>query len=167
MGRPPTKSTKALIKAKFTAEAKFWKSKVGREVWLRTQVDKLIDKIDPLEAVSVIATTFVVYDLIKSSDELLVAARNNTIKGLWAFLDLTTSDIFNPLYEWIFTSMETKLTAEQEAQLKKIRESPDFIVFIKSFALAYILIKHSGQIIAGVGDLFKFIASALGILLVV
>jgi len=100
-----------------------------------------------------------VYDLIKSTPELLVAAKNSIISGIWGFLDLTTSDIFNPIYEAVFGGMIQNLTTEQKAELERIRNTPDFILFIKSFAIAYLLVKHTGAIISGAGDLVKFIAS--------
>jgi len=49
MGKPPIKTTKALVKAKLTAEAKFLKSNIRREMWLRQQLERFLDKIDPVE----------------------------------------------------------------------------------------------------------------------
>jgi len=153
MGRPPVKSTRALVKAKLVAEAKFMNSNIGREVWLRSQVERLIDKIDPLELTATIAGAFVVYDLIKSMPELLAQARVTTI--------IAVSPILAVLIDKLLGGIA--ITSEQQAELDKIRNQPDFMLFVKSFVISYLMIKHSGQIINGVGNLTGFIAGMLGL----
>jgi len=152
MPRPPIKSTKALVKAKLVAEAKFMNSNVGREVWLRSQVEKLIDKIDPLEITATIAGAFVVYDLIKSTPEMLAQARVTTLIAISPLLAIIVDKLLGGL----------AITSEQQAELDKIRNTPDFMLFVKSFVISYLMIKHSGQIISGVGNLTGFIAGMLG-----
>jgi len=153
MGRPPVKSTRALVKAKLVAEAKFMNSNIGREVWLRAQVERLIDKIDPLELVATVSGAFVVYDLIKSMPELLAQARVTTIIAISPILAILIDNLIGGL----------ALTQEQQAELDKIRNQPDFMLFVKSFVISYLMIKHSGQIINGVGNLTGFIAGMLGL----
>ena len=150
MGRPPTKSTKALIKAKLTAEAKFYKSNIGREVWLRTQVERLIDKIDPLELAAAIGGTIIVYDIIKGTEELIVAV--SYWKG------------FPGSIKWFETIInKTELDEESKKLIQSIKDTPDFNLYIKSFVISYMMVKHSGQIISGVGNVTSFISGMFGL----
>jgi len=152
MGRPPVKSTRALVKAKLVAEAKFMNSNIGREVWLRQQVEKLIDKIDPLELVSTVMGAFVVYDLIKSTPELVAQAKVTTLIAISPILAVIVDKLLGGL----------AISQEQSEELARIRDTPDFMLFVKSFVISYLMIKHSGQIINGVGNLTGFIAGMLG-----
>jgi len=152
MGRPPVKRERAMIKAKLTAEAKFDKSPIGREVWLREQAEKLIDKIDPIELLAAIGGMFIVYDLIKNTQEMLVVASSRL--G-WAGY----SPIFTIIID-MFGGFD--LTAEQKAEIEKIRTSTDIGLYIQSFVISYAMIRHSGQIISGVGNMTSFVAGFLG-----
>jgi len=152
MGRPPVKRERAMIKAKLTAEAKFSKTPLGRELWLREQVEKLIDKIDPLELAAVVTGTFVIYDLIKSIPEMLAQARITALVSISPFLAIIIDRLFGGL----------ELTNEQKAEIEAIKNTPDFMLFAKSFVLSYMMVKHSGQIISGVGNLTSFVAGMLG-----
>jgi len=143
----------ALTKAKLVADAKSYKSIAGREVWLRGQIEKLIDKIDPLELIAVVAGTFIVYDLIKNTQELLVAANSRLSWAGYSPIFTMVIDLFGG-----FT-----ITAEQKAEIERIRNTPDVGLFIQSFAISYMMIRHSGQIISGVGNLTSFVGGALGL----
>jgi len=160
MGRPPVKSEMAMTRARLVAQAKFLRTPIGREVWLRSQVEKLIDKIDPLELVEVFATTFIIYDLIKSTPPLLAKAWEADIAlATWLTSRIGVIDL-SPIIKILFGN--GTLSDEQWRQLNEVRNTPDFSLLIKSFALAYMLVKHSGQIINGVGNITKFVAGALG-----
>jgi len=153
MGKPPIKSTKALVKAKLTAEAKFYKSNEGREVWLRSQVERLIDKIDPLELMATVCGTFIIYDLIVSTPELMAEWRARVIIAASPALAFIIDKFLGGI----------QMTAEQKAQYEKIKNTPDFELYIKCFAISYVMIKHSGQIVNGVGNLTKFVAGMIGL----
>jgi len=141
------------VKAKLDAEARFDKSALGREQWLREQAEKLIDKIDPLELTATVAGAFVIYDLIMATPEFLAEAKKIAI--------ISVSPILAIIIDKFLGGIE--LTAEQKAEYQKLRETPDFILFIKSFAISYMMIKNGGQIISGVGSITKFVAGALGL----
>jgi len=157
LGRPPVKSTKALAGAKLAGEAKFYKSKQGREAWTRAQVERMIDKIDPLELLAVGASTFIVYDIIKSTPEMLAQAKSFVLTPPFA----SAIPFIALIYDRIWG--DATLTDEQKAQFKAIQDEADFPLFVKSFAIAYILVKHSGQIISGVGNVTGMIAGFLGL----
>jgi len=153
MPRPPVKSTKALTKAKLETEAKFKLSKKGIESAL---VD-MINRVDPIELMAVTCGTFVVYDIVKSIPELSARAADflftPPIGVAWPILSVIIDRLFG----------DQDLTSEQIEELRRIRDTPDFFLFIKSFFISYILIKHSGQIIAGVGNITGFISTFLGL----
>jgi len=166
MGRPPVKSTRALVKAKLVAEAKFMNSNIGKEVWTRQQIERLIEKIDPLELIAVIGGTVVIYDLIKSIPELMALAVEYTA---WSRAMLVISAM--PLFSWIIekinpgaleNDLKIELTAEQKAQFEAVKKEFDPVILVKSFVISYLMIKHSGQIINGVGNMTGFVASMLG-----
>jgi hypothetical protein len=73
---------------------------------------------------------------------------------------------FNPS-AWY--ALRAKIEAERAAELaeynKQLSEY-EFKVWLQSFTIAYILVKHSGQIINGIGNMFGFIGSFLGLKMV-
>lgn len=153
MGRPPVKSTKALIKAELDAKAKFKLSPKGIE----SSLIEMINRIDPIEALAVVSGTFVVYDIFKSTPELLAQAKSflftPPVAVAWPIVSI--------IIERIWGNQE--LTEQQKADLLKIKNEVDPVLMVKSFFIAYILVKHSGQIIAGVGNITGFIAGFLGL----
>lgn len=153
MGPPPVKSTKKLIKAELEARAKFKLSPKGIEA----SIIDMINRIDPIEALAVISGTFVVYDIFKSTPELLAQAKSflftPPVAVAWPIISLIIDRIWG----------NQELTEAQKADLAKIRKEVDPVLMVKSFFIAYILVKHSGQIIAGVGNITGFIAGFLGL----
>lgn len=141
------------VKANLEAQAKFNRSAKG----LEASIVRMIDRIDPLEFLGVAATSFMVYDIIKSTPEMLAQAK--------AFLFTPPIAVAIPfisiLIERLFGSQE--ITEEQKIQLNQLRDEADLMLFVKSFAIAYILVKHSGQIISGVGNITGFVGTFLGL----
>lgn len=153
MGPPPVKSTKRLIKAELETKAKFKLSPKGIEASLI----EMIDRIDPIEALAVISGTFVVYDIFKSTPELLAQAKSflftPPVAVAWPILSIIIDRIWG----------NQELTEAQKAEFARIRGEVDPVLMVKSFFISYILVKHSGQIIAGVGNITGFIAGFLGL----
>jgi len=123
----------------------------------------MIDRIDPLELLAVSATTFIVYDTIKNIPELTAAAYQTV------FIDIAR---YQPLIYFaneivkLLNGSDFTLTPDQTEKLREIKETPDLILFVKSFAIAYILMKHSGQIINGVGNMAGAIGGFFGLTVV-
>lgn len=153
MGRPPVKTERAMIKARLVAEAKFNRSPIGREEWTRHQIEKMLDKVDPIELLAVIGGTFIVYDLIKHTQELLVVASSRLGWAGYSPIFTIIVDLFGG----------TKLTDEQKSELERIKNSTDIGLYVQSFAISYMMVRHSGEIISGVGNLTGFVAGALGL----
>jgi len=166
LGRPPVKSTKALVKAKLDAEARFDKTALGKEAWSREQIEKMLDKIDPIELMAVISGTVIIYDLIKSLPELSALAVEYSAWGR-ALLAISAMPLITFIINKINpgaieSDLRIELTEEQKAQFAEMRKEFDPVVLVKSFAISYIMVKHSGQIISGVGNITGFVASMLG-----
>jgi hypothetical protein len=140
-------------KAQLDTEARFRHSRLGME----NSVLKMIDRIDPLELLAVSASTFIVYDIIKSTPEMLAQAKSMLFTPPIAMTLPFVSLLIDKLFR------DQTLTDAQKAELQKIREEPDLVLFIKSFAIAYIMVKHSGQIINGIGNITAFISGFLGL----
>lgn len=157
MGPPPIKSTKKLVKAetetRLKAEAKFALSPQGIEY----AIIDMINRVDPIELMATISGTFVVYDVIKSTPEFLAQAKSflftPPLAIAWPILTI--------IIERIWGNQE--LTEEQKAEFLKLKKEFDSVLLLKSFFIAYIMIKHSGQIISGLGNVSSFIAGFLGL----
>ena len=153
MGKPPIKSTKALLKAELDTKAKFALSTKGIEAAL---IDS-INRIDPLELMAVASGSLVVYDIFKSTPELLAQAKSFVFTPPIA----VTIPIITLIIERIWGKQA--LTDVQKTEFEKIKNEFDLVLLVKSFFISYILVKHSGQIIAGVGNITGFIAGFLGL----
>jgi len=94
-----------------------------------------------------------VYDLIKNTQEMLVIASSRLAWAGYSPLFTLIIDIFGGF----------EITDEQKAELERIRGTPDMGLYVQSFAISYMMIKHSGQIISGVGNLTSFVGGALGL----
>lgn len=143
-------------KAGLEASARHAKSKLG----LEAAVIRMIDRLDPLELLAVTATTFIVYDTIKNIPELTIAAYKTVFIEIAKYQPLIY--IANEIFKLI-NGGELTLTPEQSKKLDEIKDTPDLILFVKSFAIAYILMKHSGQIISGVGNIAGVIGGFFGL----
>jgi hypothetical protein len=138
MGKPPVKSLRALTKAKLLAEARFAKSNVGREVWLRERTAKLIDNIDPLELIASAGLGLTVYDLIKSSPSVMISIKTMVKENPW--IAMIPSGILQSILYYIFTSTTTPITEEQKQEIIKIRDTADYLLLLKCFGIAYLVI---------------------------
>jgi hypothetical protein len=125
MGKPPVKSTKALVKAKLSAEAKFYKSNEGREVWLRTQVERLIDKIDPIEAAAILSTTVVVHDLINKTNEFTIAAKEMFWNNYQQYLNSGIFDAERYFLEHIDQQPKTINGVDMTSVYEKLKSDPE------------------------------------------
>jgi len=71
MGPPPVKSTKKLIKAELETRAKFKLSLKG----IQSSLLDMVNRIDPVELLAVVSGTFIVYDIIKGTPEMMAQAK--------------------------------------------------------------------------------------------
>jgi hypothetical protein len=161
LGRPAVKSTKALtmarVEGELAAKAKWKNSKKGWETSLRDHIGLMIDKIDPLELVATLGLTMVVYDLIQNSNELL--AKFALTEPPPAFV----IPIIGQIEQILIAQIDNKqLTPEQQAQLDSLKTA-DPTLFLKSFAIAYFLMKNGSSILNSTQGITGAIAGFLGL----
>lgn len=152
--------TKAGIKAQQEAEgAKDWK------VSLREHIGKMIDRVDPLEVGAVLGFTGVIHYIIVTNKELVTATLaivKGTVEGI------TTA----PWWSWLLSPFPfplgniLKKSAESKEQLGEITQD-EFFVWLISFCLAFILIRHAGAIIQGLGEGFQGLTNLVKMFLIV
>ena len=154
MPRLPIKRARVITtvetRARMKAEAKFRASSPG----IQDSLVRMLDRVDPIELIATIGLTLKVYEIIKSTPEFLAEAKMKIpmLVSPWLYL----------LYDRIWGAQKD-LSASEAAELKRIREEPDVLLFFESFAIAYLLIKHSGSIISGLGNISVFIAGFFGL----
>jgi hypothetical protein len=132
---------------KLQAEFRFKHTKKGFIKSLRDHIGKWIDNTNPLELVAVGGMTFLVKYLIDTSEDL--RGKLNTLGGLYG-------EFLTPIGK---TKMLTVLgralgyTEVTPAQFEGM--FPDWMDWLISFTIAYVIIKHGGQI-------FGLASNALG-----
>lgn len=133
-------------KAEIETEAKIktkWKLKKKKplEVSFREHIGKMIDRVDPLEVVAILGTTYLVHNFVSLHAELQDAIRNacKPPVDLWAILGVS------------------ELKGEIEEQLKKIEPMIEVTNWLTCFALAYIIVKNPLLITQGLGSALKLL----------
>ena len=173
MGRPPVKSTKACAMAKrkgeLEAETKFWDKqpltkKLKRLLW------KKLEQIDPMETTVILAGTYLVKQVIEASEEITATVvakaeylrKRPAMSGAWALSGI----IAGPLGGAISTAFMPE-DAEAKAGYLKLMDtgSVEAIEWLLSFVIAYMLVKHGGEIIGMLTDGGKSISAIAKIIL--
>lgn len=154
MGRGPSlQRVKQLAKAeelgKLKAQQQILKSKPWKIV-LRETAEHMLDKVDPLELMAVLAATVIIHEVIIGSATAL-----NTIKT-WAMRpeSLEQSAAGKILYTMLRASGFGFLTDVGEFTTGTTGGALSWCI---SFALAYIAIKHASGIMMSLGSLSKWV----------
>lgn len=158
MNKPPPKKKKkakrleveaaAVARGTELGKAQAHKKKSLLEI-AKEHIGKMIDRIEPFETMAIIGTTIIVHGIIASTPALM-----EKVKVLQhpEFLLLGGIGVVAAQYLPL-----------PEGELKKIaEETPDWFVWLESFAIAYIIVKHGGQIM---GLLEKGLTSVVPMLL--
>lgn len=169
MGRPAKKRTYVESKAKrrgeLQAEYEFKKAHSATKKpldFLEEEGKNLLTKIDPFEAVAVLGTTYLIHGMIRSSDDLLKQIGKHPVS-------LALSDVWLSAFQAVGAFKETVPLTQRNAEdiaYQSVLEGlgiTDLQVWLISFALAYIIIKHAGSLI---GLLDKGLMTVVSLLLV-
>ena len=152
MPRPPVKATLRLAEAQeagiLRAQLKAHKKKPLLES-LKEHIGKMIDRIDPLETFAVIAGTFIVHDVIVSTEKFANALQDLAQKGAKGTGGLSI-DFFNYL-KLMFGQLNIsnlkagfeQTVSSQEADTIKF---DDFQIWAVSFVVAFLLIRMAQNI---------------------
>jgi len=159
MQRLPLKQTEKLAYrhalgetlGKLRAEERFKRTKAGWQKSLREHIGKAIDRLDVLEVAVFIPTTYIIYNALKTAT--IVTAKISLIVK-----EKATKDIMwwlSPAYALYSTYMsylnppeEVKKTMEQ---VQKGVSENELILVCLSIMIAYLLVRHGGQIIGLLG----------------
>lgn len=158
MGRPAKKRTYAEAKARrrgeLQAEREMRRSEPIEDT-LKEKGLKLLDRIDPFETAAILGTTFIVHGIIVASTDLLekVESYQHQMPELYkAFPE------FEKRWRFEHGQKESLVTTATNI----VTGVPDYMVWLVSFSLAYVIIHHAGSLI---GLLDKGIANVVPLLL--
>jgi len=141
LGRPAKKRCRAEAKAtrlgQLQAEYEFKKAhSITKKPYdfIEEQGKKLLDKIEPLDAAAMAGMTYIVHGIIAGSPALMEKVKVlqhpefMLLGGLGVVL--------------------TQYLPLPEGAIKKAAEAtPDWFVWLESFTIAYVIIKHGGQLV--------------------
>jgi len=158
-----TKQKEARVLAKATAKgelqgtAEFKATQRGLQTSLRNHVGKLIDKIDPMELISVIGMTVIIKTGIEWTEEILTQA-NAFYNVFW---------IVAPFKEILPSPYQQPSPEPPQDMDSPIVEALEWVI---SFMCAYLIVHNFGQIVVGVSNITSSVLSMakglLGITLV-
>lgn len=156
-----TKLEEGLTVARKKAELKFKKSSKGLELSLREHVGKAIDRLDPLDTAAVFGVTLIVKNLIDKSEELRGALIPITRGREW------TINVFGSAIKGTALFPFSLLLPASEAEKGYEGMFPDWMDWIIAFAIAYVIVKHGGQLLGlmkeGTGTLTTVIGALMGV----
>jgi len=171
LGRPAAKRSyaeakaaeKGRLQANTEHEAQTFSSKKKLMVSLKEHVGKFIDRIEPLDLAATLALTPLIHGVIANTPAMLSKVSESYGAGLplWERF-LLWGPIGTPL------SMLTEQVLPSKEDVKEMEKglaSNDVYVWLISFALAYIIIKHGGQIAIALGESVKGLTGILGFFL--
>lgn len=151
MPRLPLKKTEKIAEkqaygetlGKLKAHTHFEQTKKGFLKTIRQYINKLIGNINPLELAAVIATTVLIKQTIDRVEEL-----KNAMKEFRTYTQKGGVVIPPPLIGGIGLLRTIGVVTEQITQ----RMGGETFEWLISFAIAYIIVKHGGQLIGLLGN---------------
>jgi hypothetical protein len=162
------------VSARLDSEAKTFSSSKQFIVWLKDVLEKHIDKVPKL--IAYIGTTILVKKAIDASEalttEVLKIVTKGEISGTTQIL-LALATPMNPflsLFPWV-APLFPSLLPEGVEQVPEVVEKGfeslplEGLEWLISFAIAYIIVEHGGQIALGIGDAVKNITGMVGFFL--
>lgn len=177
----PPKKQKKLKKLLKEAEAIAKGTELGKykahskKPWqesLKEHLGHWIDGINPLDLAAICATTYLIHGVVITSTTLMQTITNyvtKTPEGIGLIFGSAVAPFFgipgivvHYLQQMINISNFSKT---EQNQIKAFSQTTDFMIWIVSFALAYILIKHGGALIGMLGSEAGSISKIVGLML--
>jgi len=152
MGPIPIKRTEKLVKADLKARAKFELSPLGMQTTLKNVAINAISRIDPLEVIGLMGLTYTVFNLIQGTQELFDAFYG----GLSAIGEAPLSNPFLSFFTGVFQTLLQDWMKPED--IKAIQHDKDWLLWIESFGIAYLLLKTA----SGGEDLVSKVAGLMG-----
>lgn len=166
------KLAEGLEVAKLKGSLRFKKTLKGIELSAREHIGKLIDKLEPLELVACLGLTLIVKKVIDES-EVLRGKLKQIAKPAYGIYFVPPEDYVGPpqvgtpsarpSYRVFYPGpRKTEEAAEAYEGL-----FPDWADWLISFAIAYCIIKHGGQLLGlmkeGMGTMTSVVGALLGV----
>jgi len=140
--RPPVKKTFKLAEAealgRASGEMRAHKKKPLAES-LREHLGKMIDRVDPLEVVAVVGTTYVLHETILASTDVL-----NKITAKIAINPEWVIGVLNPLAGVMLSLMPKP---EFPKELENIKTPDSIFLWVVCFILAFIVVRHGAELL--------------------
>jgi len=152
LGRPPVKSTKACAMAKrkgeLEAETKFWDKqpltkKLKRLLW------KKLEEVDPVKIAALIGTTYLIHETLLTCDSVvnristvLKSPKAALTAAGWEYMLAPFSFAALPFLPLVSTMIGSS-TLEQDITKT---HTPEIIIWLLSFVIAFMLIEHGGEV---------------------
>jgi len=141
---------------------------------LKEHVGHWIDKMDPLELVAMAGMTYTVHEVIVATPALMEAAANvaeNPASSVWSNIVSSFGSAAIEVFLHMpmqatraLTTATAEPTKKAAAALENLLAKREFVIWIISFALAYIIVKHAGELaqaLAGIGGNLTSIVTLL------
>ena len=146
-GRPPTKREAKLAYVRAKSELKAFREDMKKEpfgAWAKERINKMLEKVDPMEAVAVLGTTIMVHGIILRSTEVLeiivnpAAAGGLGIVGTYGPTNMTEEQLDKLAENWGVPSFHLPPPSMKEDTWE---------IWLISFALSLVIIRHAGALI--------------------
>ena len=167
MPRPPKKKTyvvsKAAEKGRLDAQdehdSKLLSGRGKKRLLasLATHIGKAIDRVEPLELVAVLGATVIVHNTIMNAPETLRYIQQKALGGELGFFEKLL--LYGPINWPMFTAARQVYGETEKAVTEGIEQQGEIMVWVISFVVAYLCIKHFGLIISTLGEMGKSILS--------
>lgn len=131
---------KGKLQAQIESKSKVFKYKKHTYIWLREQVEKNLHRIP--EGVAILGMTVLVKHAIDASEEL---------RGILADFPRDLAYAIGDILFKIFNIQKEEKPPSQDRE-KYEGFFPDWADWLIAFSIAYIIVKHGGQIALGLGD---------------
>lgn len=151
MGRPPVKSSKAVAaaqtKGRLEAETKFWDKqpltkKLKRLLWRK------LEEIEPIKIAALLGTTYFVHETLLTLDsvvnrvsQVLKSPKAALTAAGWEYMLAPFSFAALP-----FLPLFGTMIGSETIDIKKT-QTPELILWLLSFIIAYMLIEHGGEVL--------------------
>jgi len=165
VGKLPIKRTKKLAEAERTGvlkaeekyHSKLFSNKKQTGIWLAKQFERLIEKIDPLEAVAILTATFFIKQGIEWTENIptTILQKDSLIRTV-----IKTIPFFGPLA----VMLTPEAPPEFQEKVEEALDSPqaEVIQYLLSFVVAYIVVKHPEAIMSLGGNILGVAKGLIG-----
>jgi hypothetical protein len=173
MGRPAKKRSyweaKKRRAGELQAEREALRQNIKKDLpnYILTKLDRLTDRIDPLEFAAVLGMTYVVKQVIDTSEEMIVRAR---AKGAWIKKQQASgvytlwSILAGPIITYLMVPEETDDPETKALKAEFQSPSAEALEWFTAFALSYIIVHNAGQLIGLLeGGIAKIVPMLLGV----